>query len=220
MSRHLASQHPANAVLDRDTPPATSSGADDAAAVGRIFRDVTAAFGIDGAPVFERLSAGESLADALSLPPPVADAMYARAHGWFSSGRIDRALTLFRALCLLDEKNADYWVGYGVCLRMTAPAEDAAQLDTAWRALEVAALLRPEWPIPHFHAFDLSLFQQRWERARLCLAAYEERATPDVPSAIVQEAQRLRTILEARAPEPYPEAARTASARPPEQAVE
>lgn len=203
-------QRPADAVTDHATPPAVSSGDDedmgdeDVAAVGRIFRDVTASFGIDGGPVFERLAAGQNIAQALSVSPAVVEALYARAHGWFSLGRVDRALTLFRALCLLDERNADYWVGYGVCLRMAqlpdgaAQSEKARQLDSARKAFEAAALLRPEWAIPHFHALELFLFLRRWDEARACLAAYEARMTPDIPPSIAQEVQRLRAILEAR----------------------
>lgn len=182
--------------------PAVSLGVDDedVATVGRIFRDITARFGIDGAAVFDRLAAGQNVAQALSMPPAVVEVMYARAHGWFSQGRVDRALTLFRALCLLDERNADYWVGYGVCLRL-APGDGAdgeRQLDSASKAFEMAALLRPDWAVPYFHALELSLFRQRREQAAACLAAYEERATPDLPQAIVQEVHRLRIALESR----------------------
>ncbi|MGV6872539.1 hypothetical protein ACUSIJ_07580 [Pseudochelatococcus sp. B33] len=197
-------QRPPAAVTEHDPPLAAPGDDEDMAAVRRIFRDVTAAFGIDGAPVFERLAAGQSVAQALSVSPAVVDVLYARAHGWSSLGRVDRAQTLFRALCLLDERNADYWVGYGVCLRM-APLPDSAsrserarQYDSARKAFEAAALLRPDWAIPHFHALELSLFLRRWDQARACLVAYEERMTPEIPLSIVQEAQRLRAILETR----------------------
>ncbi len=185
---------PESADKQGDALLARSQGIDDdgMATVARIFRDVTAAFGINGAPVFDRLASGQSLAQALSVSPAVADVMYARAHSWFSLGRVDRAQTLFRALCLLDERNADYWIGYGVCLRM------AQQSDSAWKAFEIAAILRPDWAVPHFHALELSLSLRQWDRARDCLAAYDKTVTPEIPMSIVQEAQRLRGMLDVR----------------------
>lgn len=200
-------QRPAGAVTDRHAPVVTSPGidGDEMAAVNRIFSDVTAAFGIDGGPVFDRLSSGQDVAQALSVPPAVIGVLYARAHGWMSLGRIDRARTLFRALCLLDGRNADYWVGYGACLRMAQPSADvspqpdgARQYDNAAKAFEIAALLRPDWAVPHFHALELSLYLRRWDRARASLAAYQARLTPDIPPSVAQEAQRLRKVLETR----------------------
>lgn len=164
-------------------------GGDDLAALGETFCQAMAALGIDGAPVFEHLAAGRDIGQALSVSSEVIDALYARAHGWFALGRAGRALTLFRALCLLDAGNADYWVGYGVCLRLTQQPEHAR------RAFTAAARLRPAWAVPHFHALELAIAVKRPDEARVSLAAYEERASRETPPAIVQEARRLRAFL-------------------------
>ncbi|MGI6246730.1 MAG: hypothetical protein ACOYJQ_13300 [Pseudochelatococcus sp.] len=176
------------------SPPGRSLGigSEEEAVVGAAFRDMMAALGINGAPVFERLAAGQNLAQALSVPAGVVEALYARAHNWFSQGRIDRAEPLFRALCLLESRSADYWVGYGVCLRMKGQPENAL------RAFEAAAMLRPEWEIPHFHALELTVALKQWAQAGLCLAAYDARASAQTPPAIIRDAKRLRMALEAR----------------------
>lgn len=172
-------------------------GDEDVAVAGDIFRQVTATFGIDGAPVFERLLSGQSIGEALSVAPAVIDALYARAYAWFSHGRTDRALVLFRALCVLDGSQADYWVGYGVCLRATQRPDSEVD-GPARQAFDIAARLRPDWAIPHFHALELAVAGQDWDRARTCLSAYEERATADIAPTIVQEARRLRAVVDMR----------------------
>lgn len=179
-------------VPEPKTPLAATLGVDNEVvkAIGRIFQEATATFGINGSAVFDRLASGQTVAQALSVPPAVIDVMYARAHSWFALGRMDRAQTLFRALCLLDEQNADYWVGYGVCLRL------GQRLDNAAKAFDIAAALRPDWAIPHFHAFELALSQGLFDEAQKSLLAYRERVTPDIPPPVVQEIQRLQAALE------------------------
>ncbi|MFT0891579.1 hypothetical protein [Pseudochelatococcus sp. G4_1912] len=170
---------------------------DEVALMGNLFKDVTGSLGIDGAPVFDRLVQGQSLGQALAIPDAVVESIYARAHSWFSLGRIDRAEPLFRALCFLKDEDADFWIGYGVCLRMTHQSSRALQ------AFESAARLRPDWAVPYFHILELALHQKQWEQGRIALRAYDERATAEIDSRIVHEVERLRVAVELeRSPAP------------------
>lgn len=177
---------------DTNPPGGIYSGlsADELKYASERFNDITAAFGIDGVSIFKRLASGQSIRQALSIPPEVVEAIYTRAHSWFSLARFDRALTLFKALCVLDGDSADYWVGYGVCLRILR------QPANAQRAFDNAALLRPEWEIPHFHALELAVSERWWQQAGICLAAFEARQNESTPATIAHEANRMRIAIE------------------------
>ena len=157
--------------------------------LGTVFNETTQSMGIDGAPIFAKLRQGESLGSALGLPPGLRELLYARAHRWFSFGRVDRAEPLFRALCILAEGSADHWVGYGVCLRLRD------NLDQAEFAFATAARLRTDWAIPHFHALELALHRQRWADAQAHLALYNAWVSDDTPEAIRAEVGRFRAAL-------------------------
>jgi hypothetical protein len=159
------------------------------AALGVVFTEAARAMGLDGAPIFERLNQGQSLGRALAMPDGVGDLLYFRAHRWFSVGRADKAEPLFRTLCILDGSCADHWVGYGVCLRLRQSLDDA---DTAF---EVAAKLRSDWAVPHFHALELAVHREQWDAATQRLARYDERATADIAEAIQAEVERLRSAV-------------------------
>lgn len=161
----------------------------DVSLIGRLFNEVTASLGINGEPVFNRLIEGASIGQALAIPDKVVEQIYTRAHSWFSLGRIDRAEPLFRALCLLRDEDADFWVGYGVCLRMTG------QYPRAQKAFDSAARLRPDWAVPHFHSLELALHQENWDQAQASLEAYDAKASPELDNRIKHEVERLRIAL-------------------------
>ena len=167
-------------------------GEDEVEALGAIFAEATGAMGIDGAPIFERIKQGQSLGQALAMPKGAGDLLYARAHRWFSLGRIDKAEPLFRALCILDGATADYWIGYGVCLRLRG------FLSQAEIAFETAARLRTDWAIPHFHALELAVHRDDWPNAAQRLGRFEERVTAETPEAVQAEAERLRAAIDLR----------------------
>ncbi len=85
--------------------------------VGEVVGAQLTAMGLDGDAVFARIRAGEPLGKALGFPKGTADLLYFRAYNFLQVGRSDKAEPLFRALCILDGREADYWVGYGLCLR-------------------------------------------------------------------------------------------------------
>ncbi len=163
---------------------------DEVALFGKLFGELAASLGIDGGPIFDRLAAGQSIGQALALPDDVIERIYARAHRLFTLGKLDRATALFRALCLLREEDADFWVGYGVCLRLTD------QLARARQAFESGVNLRPDWAVPHFHLLELALHLRQWPQAQAALAAYDARAGGGVAPEIAAESARLRVVLE------------------------
>lgn len=163
---------------------------DEVALFGKLFGELAASLGIDGGPIFDRLAAGSSIGQALAVPDDAIERIYGRAHRLFTLGKLDRATALFRALCLLREEDADFWVGYGVCLRLTD------QLARAQQAFESGANLRPDWAVPHFHLLELALHRRQWPQARAALAAYDARAGTGLAPEIVAESARLRVVLD------------------------
>lgn len=155
-----------------------------------LFCELMAALGIDGSPIFQRLRLGQSIGQALAIPETVIERIYARAHRWFAHGKVDKATALFRALCLLRDEDADFWLGYGVCLRVER------QLHKAEKAFESAASLKPDWALPYFHMLELALHQKQWAQARAALLAYDARSDQQIPPEITSEIARLRVALE------------------------
>jgi len=170
---------------------------EEASAMGDLFVQIVARFGLQGRPIFDRLEKGQSFARALDIPEGAADVLYFRAHQWFSVGRIERAEALFRALCVIAGQVADHWVGYGVCLKARG------LLPEAGRAFETASVLRPDWAIPHFHLLECLIRSDEWERARLALEAFDNRVEDGLPAGVIAEAERFRMAIALRqAPEP------------------
>lgn len=162
--------------------------------LSQLFSEAAAPLGIDGAGVYAALRAGRTLGEALGFPADLTDVLYLRAHTWFTAGRPDRAGPLFRALCALDGRCADHWVGHGVCLTLSG-AEDEAEI-----AFATAAALRSDWAVPHFHAAGLAIARGRWEAARAHLGAFRGRQDPGLPDTMLREAGRLEAAITRRSP--------------------
>lgn len=164
--------------------------AEEADAVGEAVASQLDGLGLDGAAVFARIRRGLPLAEALGFPGGTADLLYGRAYRWLQVGRPERAEPLFRALCVLDGRIADHWIGYGLCLRERRADQDAAL------AFETAVRLRPEWAVAHFHAFAQSATLGDWPRADEHWRRFTERADDGTPAAIRDEAKRLRAAVD------------------------
>lgn len=148
--------------------------------------------GIDGDHFLARLEQGNDLGEALGLPAELTEFLYARAHRWFIVDRADRAEPLFRALCVLDGEVADYWIGLGICLRLRD------SFDAAALAFNTAALLRPQWAVPAFHAAELAILACDYDNAAAYLVRFRETADAAIPERMMAEAARMRTALELR----------------------
>lgn len=157
--------------------------------LGRLFTEVLSPIPIDAHQIFVKLNQGYSMGEALSIPPGVINLLYARAYKWLSVQRMDRAERLFRTLCILNPKQADYWVGYGLCLMARQAWEEASQ------HFQQASALRPSWPVPYFHHLDLSLRLSRWEEARKCLAGLEARQDSTLTAGMLTAIERFKMIL-------------------------
>lgn len=167
-------------------------GSEEQEAFADAFSALAAPLGLEGRAIVDALSHGKTLSQALGLPPELNELLYSRAHGLFEAGRQDRAEPLFRALCALDGATADNWVGYGLCLRARG-AEGEAEL-----AFATATALRPDWAVPHFHAAQVALAQDRWMRAARHLAAFGERDGGQAPAGMRREAERQTRALALR----------------------
>jgi len=177
-------------------PSALDLSAAELDVVGSVFAQILSEVGVDGNGVFASLRQGTSFADALSLPRGVVELLYARAYRWASIGRFDKARSLFQVLCLLESLSADYWVGYGVCLKMTDT------FDAAATAFHSAHRCRPDWAVPHFHLLDLAMRRSRWGEAAEALRAFDQSPASDLPADVVAQASRLRLALALRLGQP------------------
>ena len=80
------------------------------------------------AVALEGLAAGKTIGQAIGLPPRATDLIYAQAYAQFNAGHPRRAQPLFAALCVLDGKIADHWLGLGVCLRHAGDTVQVSRL--------------------------------------------------------------------------------------------
>lgn len=163
---------------------------EEVSAVGDALTAQLTSMGLDGAAVFSRLRDGEPIGAALGFPKHTTDILYARAYQWIQVGRPDKAEPLFRALCVLDGREADYWIGYGICLRERRADPDAAL------AFATALRLRPRWAVAHFHAFTLAATTGDWPRADAHWKLFLETEDGTTPEAVRQEARRMRTAID------------------------
>ena len=162
---------------------------EDLETVGETFATLLGQIGIDGKLIFQRMSEGKTLASALSAPSGALEILYSRAHSWFSIGRIDKAEFLFRALCAMAGNVADYWIGYGICLKLEG------RLAEAERAFAIGAEQRPGWAIPHFHLAETFLRSGDRDKARVELERFDACVDGDVPEFLLTQAERFRTAL-------------------------
>ena len=158
-----------------------------------IFAEALSKFGMDGSSVLADLVDGKSVGEALAVPPGSVDLLYARAHHWFGIGRYDRSESLFRTLCVLDGNRCDFWIGYGICLKIRG------QHQAAVAALRIAAEKDLRSAIPYYHLLELSMRRSEWEQAQVWLAKFDERASAETPPAITTDVARYRTALALRA---------------------
>lgn len=65
--------------------------------------------------IFDKVSKGASMAEIMQIPNESLQAGYAMACSLFAAKNYNDAETLFRSLCMYDEKNARNWIGLGLC---------------------------------------------------------------------------------------------------------
>jgi tetratricopeptide (TPR) repeat protein len=167
-------------------------GEADEAALEQVFAVVASEMGFDGGAVAGRLRAGEPLAAALDLPGGTLDLLYARAHASFNAGRMIEAERLFRALTLLDGNGFDYWLGYGICLRLRD------RFETARDVFAIAAALRPASAAPYFHLLEACLVSGDLAGARAAVRACETRRFEGLGVSARGEFDRLLSALSLR----------------------
>jgi Flp pilus assembly protein TadD len=154
-----------------------------------VLDDALKSIGLNGRQLASGVLEGGSLARALGLPQSATDFLYARACRWFSLGQPKRAEPLFRALCLLHDTDADFWIAFGVCLRLRSA------FDEALSAFTTAAALRPDWPVPNFHLLELLVRREQWDRAADQLTKFAGKVDGTVERAMVVEAARYAAAI-------------------------
>jgi tetratricopeptide (TPR) repeat protein len=160
--------------------------------LGELFAEAAAAQGADGGLVFAALRKGAPLGKALGISAKAIELLYFRACKWFQAGAPGKAEAIFRTLCILDPKQADFWAGLGVCLRMREA------WDEALAALGQAAEKRPNWAVPHFHRLEIFVRRGAWGEAASEMAAFEAKKGPGLPPQFAIEAGKYKRAIEKR----------------------
>lgn len=145
--------------------------------------------GFDAGKIFQDVENGAPFSKALGLPEDAVDLLYSQAFARFNSGQPEQAERLFRALCLIDGRTIDHWLGYGICLRIGNKTNDA-QI-----AFVTARQLQPESPLPLFHLLELFVFTKSWSQADQCLRALDGNSGT-LTDQIAGEIDRYRIVVE------------------------
>ena len=74
--------------------------------------------------------------------------MYGQAHRFYSQGKYNEALDLFRLLILLENSEIKYFMGASACLHMLKEYSSAVQ------TYMICGIMDPKDPRPHYHAAD------------------------------------------------------------------
>lgn len=148
--------------------------------------------GRDYADLFQKVAEGQTLLEALGLPPATVDILYAQAFSRFEARRLTEALHLFQTLTLLAPKVKDHWLGLGICLRVVEE-DQAAQI-----VFETAAALAPGCPAVLFHRIELACHQQDWNAAQRLITQFEGLEDSSERQRMAPEVQRLATLVRSR----------------------
>ena len=148
--------------------------------------------GFDAAGAFALARQGVPMIQALGLPTQTGDALYAQAFAQFNRGQTLNSLALFQALTFLEPNVRDYWLGLGICCRVTG------QFEIANVGFMTAASLAPETPAPYFHLCELRCLSKDWVAAAEALARYDILPESAEKSHIEPEMRRLRTLVSMR----------------------
>ncbi|WP_417277781.1 hypothetical protein [Celeribacter sp.] len=144
--------------------------------------------------VFDALTAGQSLVEALNLPPEIVDLLYAQAFARFNAGDISTAQSLFLALTLIAPEVRDHWLGLGICLRRSGEAKGAPEAAQAafLRAEEIA----PDDPAVQFHLTELMCQRRDWRGAEGHLKRFIALPETAARLRLIPEMRKLATLLE------------------------
>lgn len=145
---------------------------------------------LDLLAVFDGLSAGQNLREALGLSEQAVDALYAQAFANFNAGKTAAAANLFQALTVLAPETTDHWMGLGIALRMQS------QLESAAMCFDVAVGIEPDRAALRFHRAELACLRRDWNLARSELAALAEIPDKVHSAGLEPEVQRLSVAVE------------------------
>ena len=104
-----------------------------------------------------------SLYEARGLDADAMEGLYAVAHSFYSNGKYQDALKIFRLLCLYDHNNVRYWLGLGYTQKMLKEYTEA--LVTLTFAL-VYLDCGDETAEAYLHTAECCSCLGRWNEAR------------------------------------------------------
>lgn len=169
----------------------TAEATDVLASMGLQQSDVDAlhASHLPARPLLQALKTGQPVAEVLGLPPRSVDLIYSQAFALLNAGRASAARRLFAALCVLDGRNVDHWLGHGLCL-VAAGAMREAKL-----AFTTAHSLAPAAAAPAFHLATLALKENDRTTAAAFLQIFA--AAPNGPekSTLAPAARQMINVL-------------------------
>lgn len=175
-----------------DAAPTLALSADTTREILAALAEISDEGGRDYADLFRKVAEGQTLLEALDLPPATVDILYAQAFARFEARRLTEALHLFQTLTLLAPKVKDHWLGLGICLRVVEQ-DQAAQI-----AFDTAASLAPRCPAVLFHRIELACHQQDWAGASRLIARFEGLEDSVERQRMAPEVQRLATLVRSR----------------------
>lgn len=137
------------------------------------------------------LMKGEPLKMAKGISDEELNAVYSLAYSYYSTGRYDEALKLFKFLVLFDHMSQKYWIGLGSAQQMLK------NYDEAIAAYAQAALFDLENPKPMYYAALCYLAKGDKVQAASAVRAIEVFCTKKDPKTapFIEKAAALRQAL-------------------------
>jgi len=113
--------------------------------------------------IAKEVAGGKNIQEALDVPQELLDNVYALAYEKYQKGEYEKASNFFRYLVIFNEKRYEYLLG------LAASLHKQGEFDEASRIYLLAAIHRPDDPVPSFHGADCYLKLGDIESARAAL---------------------------------------------------
>ena len=112
--------------------------------------ELAAEKGIDRETVdamYKAFKGGATISDVLNISREAMESAYAYAYRTYTAGDYNNAETLFRGLCLYDNRDYRYWMGLAACLQARQAWDNAIEI------YGMAAFMNAfKYPAPTFYA--------------------------------------------------------------------
>jgi len=134
------------------------------------------------------LDTGVRMKDFYKIGDKETEALYAIAYNMYRTGQYEKALSLFKTLCFLDQLEPKYWFGLGATYQRLKNFERAASVYA------YTTILEPDNPTPALHAAEcLIALGKRYEAEGALLTALE---FSEQNGKYEKERQRAKALLD------------------------